>query len=141
MLLADAGEITISSPLKLDLNGKTAAKLTVTGDVTLASLLPEDYTFKSGSTWISDLSGTELTNVSMAKIPIKSMNYPTEMSMTYGGAGTLLVKVEKETGTGAVNFQWYKVEDGKATAVGSAATSNQFDLSAQKLSAGRHTFS
>ncbi|UQT48703.1 S-layer homology domain-containing protein [Flavonifractor plautii] len=139
-LLADAGEITISSPLKLDLNGKTAAKLTVTGDVTLASLLPEDYTFKSGSTWISDLSGTELTNVSMAKIPIKSMNYPTEMSMTYGGAGTLLVKVEKETGTGAVNFQWYKVEDGKATAVGSAATSNQFDLSAQKLSAGKHTF-
>ena len=139
-LLANAGEITISSPLKLDLNGKTAAKLTVTGDVTLASLLPEDYTFKSGSTWISDLSGTELTNVSMAKIPIKSMNYPTEMSMTYGGAGTLLVKVEKETGTGAVNFQWYKVEDGKETAVGSATTKNQFDLAAQKLPAGNHTF-
>ena len=139
-LLADAGEITISSPLKLDLNGKTAAKLTVTGDVTLASLLPEGYTFKSGSTWISDLSGTELTNVSMAKIPIKSMDYPTEMSMTYGGAGTLLVNIKKETGTGAVRFQWYKVEDGKATAVGSATTKNQFDLSAQKLSAGQHTF-
>ena len=139
-LLANAGEITIGSPLKLNLNGKTAAKLTVTGDVTLASLLPEGYTFKSGSTWISDLSSTELTNVSMAKIPIKSMNYPTEMSMTYGGAGTLLVKVEKETGTGAVSFQWYKVEDGKATAVGSATAKNQFDLSAQKLSAGRHTF-
>ena len=139
-LLANAGEITIGSPLKLNLNGKTAAKLTVTGDVTLASLLPEGYTFKSGSTWISDLSSTELTNVSMAKIPIKSMNYPTEMSMIYGGAGTLLVKVEKETGTGAVSFQWYKVEDGKATAVGSATTKNQFDLSAQKLSAGRHTF-
>ena len=139
-LLANAGEITISSPLKLDLNGKTAAKLTVTGDVTLASLLPEGYTFKSGSTWISDLSSTELTNVSMAKIPIKSMNYPTEMSMTYGGVGTLLVKVAKETGTGAVRFQWYKVEDGKATAVGSATTSNQFDLSAHKLPAGNHTF-
>ena len=139
-LLANAGAITISSPLKLDLNGKTAAKLTVTGDVTLASLLPKGYAFKSGSTWISDLSSTELTNVSMAKIPIKSMNYPTEMSMTYGGAGTLLVKVEKETGTGAVSFQWYKVEDGKTTAVGSATTKNQFDLSAQKLSAGRHTF-
>lgn len=139
-LLANAGEITIGSPLKLDLNGKTAAKLTVTGDITLASLLPKGYAFKSGSTWISDLSSTELTNVSMAKIPIKSMNYPTEMSMTYGGAGTLLVKVEKETGTGAVSFQWYKVEDGKTTAVGSATTKNQFDLSAQKLSAGRHTF-
>ena len=139
-LLANAGAITISSPLKLDLNGKTAAKLTVTGDVTLASLLPEGYAFKSGSTWISDLGGTELTNVSMAKIPIKSMDYPTEMSMTYGGTGTLLVKVAKEIGTGAVSFQWYKVEDGKATAVGSATTKNQFDLSAQKLSAGQHTF-
>ena len=139
-LLADAGAITISSPLKLDLNGKTAAKLTVTGDVTLASLLPEGCAFKSGSTWITDLTGTELTNVSVAKIPIKSMNYPTEMSMTYGGAGTLLVNVKKETGTGAVSFQWYKVEDGKATAVGSATTKNQFDLSALKLSAGQHTF-
>ena len=139
-LLANAGEITISSPLKLNLNGKTAAKLTVTGDVTLASLLPEGYAFKSGSTWISDLSSTELTNVSMAKIPIKSMNYPTEMSMTYGGAGTLLVNVKKETGAGAVSFQWYKVEDGKETAVGGATTKNQFDLSAQKLPAGNHTF-
>jgi len=139
-LLANAGEITISSPLKLDLNGKTAAKLTVTGDVTLASLLPEGYAFKSGSTWITDPSGTELTNVSMAKITIKSMDYPTKMSMTYGGTGTLLVKVKKETGTGAVSFQWYKVEDGKETAVGSATTKNQFDLSALKLSAGQHTF-
>ena len=139
-LLADAGEITISSPLKLDLNGKTATKLTVTGDVTLASLLPEGYVFKSGSTWISDLSGTKLTNVSMAKIPIKSMDYPTEMSMTYGGVGTLLVKVKKEPDTGAVNFQWYKVEDGNERAVGSATTKNQFDLSALKLSAGNHTF-
>ena len=139
-LLANAGEITISSPLKLDLNGKTAAKLTVTGDVTLASLLPEGYAFKSGTTWITDLTGTELTNVSMAKIPIKSMNYETKMSMTYGGTGTLLVTVKKETGTGAVSFQWYKVEDGKETAVGSATTKNQFDLSALKLSAGQHTF-
>ena len=139
-LLANAGEITIGSPLKLNLNGKTAAKLTVTGDVTLASLLPEGYAFKSGSTWITDLTGKELTHVSMARLPIKSMDYETNMSMTYGGAGTLLVKVRKETGTGAVSFQWYKVEDGKETAVGSATTKNQFDLSALKLSAGQHTF-
>lgn len=139
-LLANAGEITIGSPLKLDLNGKTAEKLTVTGDVTLASLLPEGYAFKSGNTWITDLSSMELTNVSMAKITIKSMDYPTKMSMTYGGTGTLLVNVKKETGTGAVSFQWYKVEDGKETAVGGATTKNQFDLSAQKLPAGNHTF-
>ena len=139
-LLANAGAITISSPLKLDLNGKTATKLTVTGDVTLASLLPEGYVFKSGSTWITDLSRTELTNVSMAKIPIKSMNYPTEMSMEYGGAGTILVTVTKETGTGVVSFQWYKVEGGNETAVGSATTKNQFDLSAQKLPVGKYIF-
>lgn len=108
--------------------------------LTLGDLLPEGYTFKSGSTWISDLTGKELTNVSMAKIPIKSMNYPTEMSMTYGGTGTLSVKVAKEPGTGAVSFQWYKVEDGTEKAVGSAITKNQFDLSALKLSAGKHTF-
>ena len=139
-LLADAGEITISSPLKLNLNGKTAAKLTVTGDVTLASLLPEGYAFKRGSTWISDPSGTELTNVSMAKIPIKSMDYPTEMSMTYNGVGTLQVNVTKADGACAVSFQWYKVEGGTETAVGDATQKNQFDLSAQKLSAGQHTF-
>ena len=62
------------------------------------------------------------------------------MSMTYGGMGTLLVKVTKEPGTGAVTFQWYKVEGGKETAVGSATTKNQFDLSALKLPAGQHTF-
>ena len=136
-LLADAGEITINSPLKLDLNGKTAAKLTVTGDVTLASLLPEGCAFKSGSTWISDLTGKELTNVSMAKLPIKSMDYPRTMSMTYNSTGTIQVNV---TGTGAVSFQWYKVEDGNATAVGGATPKNQFDLYAQNLSAGQHTF-
>ena len=95
--------------------------------------------FKSGSTWITDLTGKELTNVSMAKIPIKSMDYPNKMSMTYGGTGTLLVNVNKESGTGAVSFQWYKVENGKETAVDNA-TKNQFDLSTQKLPADQHTF-
>ena len=61
----------------------------------------------------------------------QSMNYPTEMSMTYGGAGTLIVKVAKGNGAGAMSFQWYKVEDGKETAVGSATTKNQFDLAAK----------
>ena len=136
-LLANAGELTIGSPLKLDLNGKTAAKLTVTGEVTLASLLPEGCAFKSGTTWITDLTGKELTNVSMAKLPIQSMNYPTEMSMTYGGTGMLSVNVK---GTGAVTFQWYKVEDGQEKAVGDATTKNQFNLAEQNLPAGKHTF-
>ena len=113
-------------------------------DLTLADLLPEGWDFRNrDGSWISSLDLSRMktaSNVTVAQLPIQSMNYPTEMSMTYGGAGTLLVTVAKETGTGPVNFQWYKVEDGKETAVGGATTSNQFDLSTQRLSAGQHTF-
>ena len=105
--------------------------------LTLGDLLPEGCAFKSGNIWITDLTGKELTNVSVARLPIQSMNYPTEMSMTYGGAGTLIVNVR---GTGAVTFQWYKVEDGQEKAVGSATPKSQFNLAEQKLSAGNHTF-
>ena len=109
-------------------------------DLTLADLLPEGWDFqKSDGNWLSttELKGKTASNVTVAQLPIQSMNYPTEMSMTYGGTGTLIVNVR---GTGDVNFQWYKVEDGKETAVGSATTENQFDLSALKLPAGKHTF-
>ena len=108
--------------------------------LTLGDLLPEGWDFRnSNGSWLSttDLEGKTASNVTVAQLPIQSMNYPTEMSMTYGGAGTLIVNVRC---TGAVTFQWYKVEDGKETAVGSAITSNQFNLAAQKLSAGKHTF-
>ena len=113
--------------------------------LTLGDLLPEGWDFRNNSdgSWINsdDLSSKKTaSNVTVGQIPIKSMDYPTEMSMEYGGAGTLLVKVTKENGAGAVSFQWYKVENGQETAVGNATASNQFDLSAQKLSAGQHTF-
>ena len=111
--------------------------------LTLGGLLPEGWDFRnSDGSWLSttDLEGKTASNVTVAQLPIQSMNYPTEMSMTYGGAGTLIVKVAKGNGAGAVSFQWYKVEDGKETAVGSATTKNQFDLAAQNLSAGQHTF-
>ena len=111
--------------------------------LTLGGLLPEGWDFRnSDGSWLSttDLEGKTASNVTVAQLPIQSMNYPTEMSMTYGGAGTLIVNVAKGNGAGAVSFQWYKVEDGKETAVGSATTKNQFDLAAQNLSAGQHTF-
>ena len=111
--------------------------------LTLADLLPEGWDFqKSDRSWLSttELEGKTASNVTVGQLPIQSMGYPTEMSMTYGGTGTLLVKVAKGNGAGAVSFQWYKVEDGKETAVGSATTKNQFDLAAQNLSAGQHTF-
>ena len=109
-------------------------------DLTLADLLPEGWDFqKSDGSWLSttELEGKTASNVTVGQLPIQSMNYPTEMSMTYGGAGTLRVNVKS---TGAVTFQWYKVEDGNEKAVGGATKSNQFDLSAQNLSAGQHIF-
>ena len=108
--------------------------------LTLADLLPEGWDFRnSNGSWLSttELKGKTASNVTVAQLPIQSMNYPTEMSMTYGGAGTLLVNVKS---TGAVTFQWYKVEDGKETAVGSATPKSQFNLAEQKLSAGKHIF-
>ena len=110
--------------------------------LTLADLLPEGWDFRNNSdgSWINsdDLSSKKTaSNVTVAQLPIQSMNYPTEMSMTYGGAGTLIVNVRC---TGAVTFQWYKVEDGKETAVGSATPKSQFNLAKQKLSAGKHIF-
>ena len=109
-------------------------------DLTLADLLPKGWDFqKSDRSWLSttELKGKTASNVTVAQLPIQSMKYPTEMSMTYGGTGTLIVNVK---GTGAVTFQWYKVEDGKETAVGSETTKNQFDFSALKLPAGKHIF-
>ena len=109
-------------------------------DLTLADLLPKGWDFqKSDGSWLSttELKGKTASNVTVAQLPIQSMKYPTEMSMTYGGTGTLIVNVK---GTGAVTFQWYKVEDGKETAVGSETTKNQFDFSALKLPAGKHIF-
>ena len=111
--------------------------------LTLADLLPEGWDFRNNSdgSWINsdDLSSKKTaSNVTVGQLPIQSMNYPTEMSMTYGGAGTLLVNNVKSTG--AVTFQWYKVEDGKETAVGSATPKSQFNLAKQKLSAGKHIF-
>ena len=109
-------------------------------DLTLADLLPKGWDFqKSDGIWLSttELKGKTASNVTVAQLPIQSMKYPTEMSMTYGGTGTLIVNVK---GTGAVTFQWYKVEDGNEKAVGSETTKNQFDFSALKLPAGKHIF-
>lgn len=73
--------------------------------LTLGGLLPEGWDFRnSDGSWLSttDLEGKTASNVTVAQLPIQSMNYPTEMSMTYGGAGTLIVNVRC---TGAVSFQ------------------------------------
>lgn len=76
-------------------------------DLTLADLLPEGWDFqKSDGSWLSttDLEGKTASDVTVAQLPIQSMKYPTEMSMTYGGTGTLIVKVAKGNGAGAVSF-------------------------------------
>ena len=135
-------QVTVKATLKDSGAAKgTIGTLKVFGDdLTLGDLLEEGYAFKSSGAWVKDLSGKELTNFTTVKVSIKSMEYPTEMTMDYNGVETILVTVAKETGTGAVSFQWYKVESSQTAAVGSATASNQFDLSAQNLSAGEYTF-
>ena len=93
-LLADAGEITVSSELKLDCNGHTITKLTVSEGVTLASLLPEYYAFKCDGKWVSDsnLSNkTELANTTNAEAPVKYVKAKNPaITVEYGESYTLL---------------------------------------------------
>ena len=93
-LLTDAGEITVSSALKLDCNGHTITKLTVSKGVTLASLLPEGYAFKCDGKWVSDsnLSNkTELANTTNAEAPVKYVRADNPaITVEYGESYTLL---------------------------------------------------
>ena len=93
-LLTDAGEITVSSALKLDCNGHTITKLTVSKGVTLASLLPEGYAFKCDGKWVSDsnLSNkTELANTTNAEAPVKYVKAKNPaITVEYGESYTLL---------------------------------------------------
>ena len=112
-LLADAGEITVSSELKLACNGHTIAKLTVNEAVALASLLPEGYAFKSDGTWVSDLSTKTLEKVTTAEAPVKSLRAKaSNVTSTYGEQVTL-------EATAAINgqysFEWYKVDGSTKT--------------------------
>ena len=92
-LLTDAGEITVSSALKLDCNGHTITKLTVSKGVTLASLLPEGYAFKCDGKWVSDsnLSNkTELANTTNAEAPVKYVKAKNPaITVKYGESYTL----------------------------------------------------
>ena len=140
-LLRDAESVTVSEKLTLDLNGKSVETLTVSGDVTLADLLPKGYAFKSSDEWVNDLDGeTSLRDVTMARIPITNMGeYPKTMSMTYGGTGKIIVQGAKATG-GTITYRLYKVENNNLTEVTVGVKKNTFDLSQQKLEAGMYTF-
>ena len=93
-LLADAGEITVSSALKIDCNGHTITTLAVRDNVTLESLLPEGYAFKSDGTWVSDsdLSNkTKLANATNAEAPVKYVRADNPaITVEYGESYTLL---------------------------------------------------
>lgn len=140
-LLRDAESVTVSEKLTLDLNGKSVETLTVSGDVTLADLLPNGYAFKSSDEWVNDLDGeTSLRDVTMARIPITNMGeYPKTMSMTYGGTGKIIVQGAKATG-GTITYRLYKVENNSLTEVTVGVKKNTFDLAALKLEAGTYTF-
>lgn len=108
-LLKNAGDVAVSSAMLLDGNGYTVAKLTVSG-VTLESLLPEGYAYKSGTAWIVDLDGkTVLTNVTTAEAPIKSVTAQKKtVTVTYGE--TLSLKADivwADYVSAPFTFRWY----------------------------------
>lgn len=111
-LLADVSKtLTISSEFKLDCNGHTITTLTVNNNVTLESLLPEGYAFKSDGTWVSDsnlIGKAELDKVTTAEAPIKSVTaVKSNVTINYGESVTLTVNLEYPGDDKGFNFTWY----------------------------------
>ena len=130
-LLANAGALTVSKgAFTLDLNDNTAdsltvsggsikltnakkiGTLTVSGDVTLASLLPEGYAFcKSLYNWYSTgdlVEMTSLSDVSVRQIPLKDLTVKADKeSYVYGDDIKLTASVTK-VGEWNIWYYWYE---------------------------------
>ena len=155
-LLADAGALTVSAgAFTLNLNSKTVNSLTVSdgsvkltnakkietltvsGNVTLASLLPEGYTFYNNSwyRWYSTddlVEKTSLSDVSVRKIPLKDLTLTADKeSYVYGDDITLTASVTK-VGEWGSRYSWY---EGKKSLEGYDNT-----LLIEKPTAGEHTY-
>ena len=144
-LLADAGTMTVSSALTLDLNGKNVTSLTVsakativdsattkgtittltTGNgVTLGDLCEQGFGFKSttGNVW-SDEFATSVGNVRIAEAPIKSVaiNGKTAGNVAVKSYGTSDLELRGEinygSASGTATQKWYQVKGGKVTEV------------------------
>ena len=132
----NAGTLTVSKPCTLDLNGHTVEKLTVTGDVTLESLLPQGYAYKTGSRWVSEPSGKTLTDVTMALVPFKDLRAENDnVTITYGQTATLKALV---TGYGKTpTMQWSQKTNGTYAPISGA---NGDTLTLSKLNAGNYVY-
>ena len=155
-LLADAGALTVSAgAFTLNLKSKTVNSLTVSGgsvkltnakkietltvsgNVTLASLLPEGYTFYNNSwyRWYSTddlVEKTSLSDVSVRQIPLKDLTLTADKeSYVYGDDITLTASVTK-VGEWGSRYSWY---EGKKSLEGYDNT-----LLIEKPTAGEHTY-
>ncbi|MDY3782148.1 MAG: YDG domain-containing protein [Candidatus Faecousia sp.] len=132
----NAGTLTVSKPCTLDLNGHTVETLTVTGDVTLESLLPEGYAYKTGSRWVSEPSGKTLTDVTMALVPFKDLRAENDnVTISYGQTATLKALV---TGYGKTpTMQWSQKTNGTYAPI-SGETGDTLTLSG--LTAGSYVY-
>lgn len=138
-LLADVDTVTINKTgVKLDANGKTIGKLTVSGGATLSGLLPEGYAYKNNSSgWISEPSGSELTNVTMAKAPIRSLSIAADnTSVTYGRPITVTATAIFPDTTKEVSYKWYCTDNPNITSTPDVGASWTLDT----LNAGTYTF-
>ena len=156
-LLANAGALTVSKgAFTLDLNSKTVnsltvsggsvkltnvkkiGTLTVSGDVTLASLLPEGYTFYKSLYWYNEdelAKTTSLSDVSVRQIPLKDLTVKANKeSYTYGDDITLTASVTKVGDSVVIqDYYWREDEIFFITALGDP-------LVIEKPTAGEHTY-
>ena len=135
-LLKDIDVLTINKTgVKLDANGKTIGTLTVSGGAALSGLLPEGYAYKNSSGWISEPSGSELTNVTMAKAPIQNLRIAADRThVTYGQSVILNATATfPDTTTKVVSYEWYRT--GQSITTGAEAS-----WTLETLNAGTYTF-
>ena len=160
-LLADAGTLTVSKgTFTLDLNGNTAdsltvsggsiklanakgiGTLTVSGDVTLASLLPEGYAFYAWYHWYSTdelAETTSLSNITVRQIPLKNLQISADKeSYVYGNDITLTANFEVVSdSTFATRYYW---QEGETFLHNEDNEDSDNPLVIKKPTAGEHTY-
>ena len=158
-LLANTGTLTVSKgAFNLDLNGKTVnsltvsggniklanaekiGTLTVSGGVTLASLLPEGYAFYKSWHWYSAdelAETTSLSDISVRQIPLKDLTVTADKeSYVYGDDITLTASVTEVCEPWGIRYDLH--ENGESPEGCKSVAENSFKI--EKPAAGKHTY-
>jgi len=112
---------------------------------TVADLLASGYAYKQNSTWVNDISGITLSNVTVQPVPAQITAQPQNAaSVTYGytEAPAMSVTAEKTAAApegSTITYQWYRVKSGDETSDTVLGTSAAQTLPTG-LDTGTHNF-